>query len=284
MNDLFRQVYMESFEFQIIVDNTAADPLLADHGFALLVRHAGGTLLFDTGQSALVANCRALGVDLGAVDSLVLSHGHYDHTGGVALFLADNNRARVYAHKQILAGHHSFKNGQNRYIGMTEADIAAMDALPPARLKLIEGSHPLGGTMGLISDIPRLHAMENTGGQFYLDAQASLEDVIADEVVLWLRTARGLVIVTGCCHSGLINTVNHVLRETGERKLCAVIGGLHMEKASEGRIVETAARLKAAGIERLVHCHCTGARATGMFRELLGDIVMPGEAGMCFAV
>jgi 7,8-dihydropterin-6-yl-methyl-4-(beta-D-ribofuranosyl)aminobenzene 5'-phosphate synthase len=107
-------------------------------------------------------------------------------------------------------------------------------------------------------------------------------DPLEDDLALWLRTPRGLVVILGCGHAGLINTLTCARRLSGGERLHAVLGGFHLGGASESRLLRTAAALRTLEPDLVVPCHCTGAQAIARFREALGERVVPGAAGMRF--
>ncbi|MDO8834335.1 MAG: MBL fold metallo-hydrolase [Vicinamibacterales bacterium] len=270
-------------QITILVDNAGATGLTAEHGFALWMIADGHRLLFDTGQGpALATNAPALGVDLDTCDTLVLSHGHYDHTGGLPLALSGRRSPVVHAHPAVMSHRYAVRDGTARAIHMPPESVTALRSLKPGFLQWVTESVPLSPDIGLVASIPRETDFEDTGGPFFLDAGGTVPDPIKDDLAIWIRTAEGIVLCVGCCHAGLINTIRHVRRLT-EMPLRAVIGGFHLVNADPRRLDGTVAGLRAAAPELIVPCHCTGDRAVAVLRDALGDIVQPGVAGMRFS-
>ena len=270
----------------VLVDNEAADGLTAEHGLSLWMEIADKHILFDTGQGlALELNARALGIELCKTDILVLSHGHYDHTGAVNHVLSANPGLRVFCNDGVVARRYSIHPGQApRDISMPLSAAEAILGLPPDRVqRLAEPTDILPG-VGVTGPIPRKHHLEDTGGPFFLDTAGTIPDPISDDVAMWIRTDKGLIIVVGCCHSGLINTADHIQRITGETKINGIIGGLHLQSASPGRLDSTCAVLQQWRPRFVIPCHCTGQKAVGLLKERLGKTVMPGRAGMTWSV
>jgi 7,8-dihydropterin-6-yl-methyl-4-(beta-D-ribofuranosyl)aminobenzene 5'-phosphate synthase len=126
--------------------------------------------------------------------------------------------------------------------------------------------------------VPRVTAYEDTGGPFFLDEAGKHADAIADDLSFWIRTRAGLVLCLGCCHAGVVNTLRHAVELSGEPRVLAVIGGMHLLHASQGRLDQTAEALEACGVSYLYPCHCTGEGAVSELRSRLGASVQPGYA------
>jgi 7,8-dihydropterin-6-yl-methyl-4-(beta-D-ribofuranosyl)aminobenzene 5'-phosphate synthase len=271
-------------ELLVVADNHAGDGLLSEHGFSAWIEVGERRVLFDTGQGvALEHNARALDVALWSTDSLVLSHGHYDHTGGVPHVLDDAPAVHVYAHPDATRARWSIHGDAPRAIGMPPGPRAAIDVLPASRRHWITEPMELEPGLGLTTSIPRRAGFEDPGGPFFLDPHGHAPDTIPDDLALWIRTERGLVVVVGCCHAGLVNTVQAVQESSGERRVDAIVGGLHLRDASPGRLDRTVEALWTLDPALIVACHCTGDAAVARLRESLGPRVQVGAAGASFS-
>ena len=267
----------------ILVDNAANDGLVPEHGFSAWIEAGGQRILFDTGQgAALERNAPVLGVSLRAADHLVLSHGHFDHSGGVPHVLSQAPDVQVYLHAAAAVPRHSIRDGIARSIGMPAAARAAIGRLPAARLHLVARPLELPGGVGVAAPIPRATAYEDVGGPFFLDAAGRRSDPVVDDLALWLRTERGLVVLVGCCHAGLVNTLTLARELSGEPRVHAILGGLHLREAGAARLDATVAALQALEVELLVPCHCSGEGAVARLQGTLGRRVRPGAAGQAF--
>lgn len=266
----------------ILVDNRAGEGLLAEHGLSLWIEAGGMRVLFDTGQSALDFNARVLGVDTGSADALVLSHGHYDHTGGIPAVLHEARNLPVYVQPGVTKPRYAIRGETAKAIGMPREASASLDKHPRENLHRIRGTVMLADGIGLTGPIPRVTAFEDTGGPFYLDPEGKLPDPIEDDLALWFRMKDGLVVCAGCSHAGIVNTLEYVRGLADGLPVRAVIGGFHLGEASRERLDRTMDALRMLAPEIIVPCHCTGAEAVEAMKRALGERVTPGAAGMVF--
>ena len=267
----------------ILVDNEARGDLAVEHGFSAWIEAAGSRILFDTGQGpALAENAARLGIDVRGADDLVLSHGHYDHTGGVPWVLERAPDVHAYAHPASVGSRFAVRNGTPKPIGMAAATRAALGSVRPDRMHWTELPLEIAPGVGVTGVIPRLTDYEDTGGPFFLDAAGKHPDPIEDDLALWIRTEEGLVVVVGCSHAGLVNTLKTAVRLSGTSRIRAVIGGFHLLEASFSRTAQTVRALRALSPETIVPCHCTGVRALETLRGAFHERVAPGSAGAIY--
>lgn len=271
-----------SVRIKLLVDNKVSDGLVEEHGFAVWIETGSYRLLFDTGQGkALLPNAEALGCDLRKLDALILSHGHYDHCGAVAQLLEINPDVQVFAHKGALVSRYSVKQGEAaRDVAVQPPQQSALHALPEGRMQWIEGPREILPGVFVSGSIERRHPLEDTGGPFFYDPERNEPDPICDDMSIWFETPKGLVIITGCCHSGLINTANQIRQDSGVMRIRAIIGGLHLMNASFTRLEATCLALNEWKPDVVVPCHCTGDDAIVFLKSELGSMITPGHAGM----
>ncbi|MBN2560103.1 MAG: MBL fold metallo-hydrolase [Phycisphaerae bacterium] len=247
----------------VLVENTARGRgLLAEHGLALWIEADGRKILFDTGQGmALAHNAQLLGVDLNAVDDVILSHGHYDHTGGLDSALEGSRKPNLYVHPAAFdARSVRREDGTGRSVGAPVRDV---HELYRGAANVILTSSPTMVTDGVwvTGEIPRRTDFEDTGGPFYLDEACQEPDPLLDDQAAYLESPRGLVVLLGCCHAGLVNTLDYVAELTGQDLIHAVLGGMHLLRASDDRLSKSGEALERYGVRCIGPAHCTGQRA-----------------------
>ncbi len=278
----------KTVKITVLVDTESFNENLAkEHGFSAWVESEGRHILFDTGQiGGMLENAQKLGIDLAKADTLVLSHGHFDHTGQLPQFLAINDKAEIHCCENSDITRYSCKIGTApRSIGMPEASRAALASISPSRIHTMNTHRYLAPKIGMTGPVPRLSPVEDTGGPFFLDDHRGVDDLIEDDQSMWFETDKGLLILLGCCHAGLVNTVEYIKRISGIDKLYGIIGGMHLVNADEQRLQYTFENMKRWKPEVLVPCHCTGATPVARMIDAIGsDIVTWGSSGYTIEV
>lgn len=265
-----------------IVENTAGTfDTAGEWGLALWIEADEHRILCDTGQGhTLLQNAGLLGIDVATAEALVISHGHFDHTGGIAELMDAGFRGKIYTHPAAMsAKYQREKAPPHRSIGISSASERALRS----RIgDVVESLQPTEIAPGLIvtGSIRRRNEYEDVADPFFLDEDCTRPDMLVDDQALLIETPRGWAVITGCGHSGLINTLNYAKELIGNRHICAVIGGLHLFRASAERIRATTENLRAFGIELIVPCHCTGFEATGVLQNQFGSAVAALRAGL----
>ena len=251
-----------------IVDNRAGEGLVTEHGLSLLIEHAPERILFDTGAgAALVPNARALGIDLGSLTHVVLSHSHYDHTGGLASVAPT---CPICVGGGIEAP--SFSRQPDKPIHALGMPAASLSVLSSGKVTTTAVVARVSNGVRLFGPIPRTDSLEHVRG-FYYDEACTMPSRVPEEQVL--LTDDG-VLVTGCCHSGIINTIECVRSLAPEIRIRAIVGGLHLCWATEDEVVRVAEYLNRLNLERLVLLHCTGESASAY---LLQHVKCPASVG-----
>ena len=260
---------IETLRITALVENTATGVgMLAEHGLAFWIEADDRRILFDTGQGLVLRhNAGKLGADLNSADAVVLSHGHFDHTGGLREVLQLGGRPAVYLHPAALAPKYArSKKPPHREIGIPDLSEATMRDL--AR-EVVFTPNPTEIAPGLLltGEVPRRNDFEDTGGPFYLDAQCTRPDPLIDDQALVARIPQGLVVILGCAHSGVVNTLDHVAELIPGQPILAVLGGMHLVRATQQRLETTAAALERHGVNMLAPGHCTGLAPTCFLRS-----------------
>jgi 7,8-dihydropterin-6-yl-methyl-4-(beta-D-ribofuranosyl)aminobenzene 5'-phosphate synthase len=252
---------------------------LGEHGFAALVEGGGGSLLFDTGQGhTLLHNALRMNRDLRRVDQVALSHGHSDHTGGLLPLLRTCGGSEVLAHPGIFARRYRVKDtGESYPIGIP-CDEAYLRGFG-ARFNLSETFREVLPGMFLTGEVPRTTGFEQgDAGQFCDDAGCAV-DPLPDDQSLVFTTDRGLVILLGCCHAGLVNTIEWARERTGEERVHAVIGGTHLGFSPPNQVEATVAALRKLSVRRICCSHCTGFAVSARLQREFPSEFHPANVG-----
>ncbi len=265
----------------ILSDDRSARGLEARHGLSILVEADGRLMLLDAGQGGeAVANAKALGIDLARLEAVALSHGHYDHCGGLLRILEAAPQATVYCHRRALDERYSQKDGLARPVGMPSQVREHLLGLGRRKFKRVCRSCQVLPGVWTTGAVARRRSFEQSEGGFTLDREGKTPDPIVDDLGLWIETPRGLVVVTGCAHAGIVNTVRQAKKFSVRRRLQAVIGGFHLGAAGPERLERTARELEALKPGLVVACHCTGQAAEDRLEEALGKAFRRGYAGL----
>jgi len=260
-------------ELTVLLENTGPETLHCAHGLSLYLETGGKKILFDFGPSGelLLENARKLGVDLAAVDLAVLSHGHYDHAGGLEAFLGVNDRAPVYVHRLAFQPHLARREEGYRDIG---ADAALPERFP-GRFVLTDGVWPVDENLTLFSDISGFALLSGSNAALLeKDGDAVIPDRFLHEQNLLIREGEALALVAGCAHRGIVNILARAEALAG-RAPDLVFAGFHL--TNPGRHTDEPEALVRAVGEALAerpcrYCtgHCTGQGPYGILEELLG--------------
>jgi 7,8-dihydropterin-6-yl-methyl-4-(beta-D-ribofuranosyl)aminobenzene 5'-phosphate synthase len=275
---------MISVRITILVDNyVQRRGLLAEHGWSCWVETPTCRLLFDTGQGqALLHNARELDIPLETADAVVLSHGHYDHTGALAAVLDLAPSARVFMHPASLEGKYKrAPDGSIRAIGLSVRP-EELRARLASRLVATRTPTQIGPGLWVTGEVPRVTDFEPGDDSFRLDAAGEQPDPLSDDQALIVRAAAGMVVLLGCAHAGVINTLRYAQTLHPGLPLVAVLGGMHVHSVPTQRVTRTLGELAALGVSRVIPAHCTGLPVLAALASGLPRRCTPSEVGAVF--
>lgn len=273
----------------IICENTVSiKGGLGEHGFAAYVETERGNYLFDTGRGeALIPNLWKFDKDPLSIQKIILSHGHYDHTGGLPSILELLDGVDILAHPDVFSirYHISQKDGKEvrRFVGL-KFQRAYLESLG-GRFILEKNFREVTREMFLTGEVPRRTSFEKGDLKLFAESEGKLiSDPFGDDQSLVIDSQKGLVLLLGCAHAGMINTLEHVVEKTGQDKVHAIIGGTHLDFATPLQVEETISALKKFKVERIGVSHCTGLKAASRLYAEFGERFFFGQVGEALEV
>mgnify|MGYP000097137818 CR=1 FL=1 len=258
--------------------------LKAKHGLCIYaeatVKKKRFIFLVDTGPSSdvLRRNVESLKIDLSKINGVILTHGHYDHTGGLLEVLNHiDKRVPIVAHPSIFEPKFSFKPVLT-YIGVPFTMMEVKNC--GATLLLSRNPVQLMEDISTTGEIERVTSYEKVEGLWTVSRERFIPDILVDDQSLIFKIeGKGLVIISGCAHSGIVNTVIHSRKLMRTEKIHAVIGGFHLKDTNKERMQRTINDLIAFNPELICPCHCTGEKAVKMFKDTFKDNCLAVKTG-----
>ncbi|HIS27301.1 MAG TPA: MBL fold metallo-hydrolase [Candidatus Pullilachnospira intestinigallinarum] len=273
-----------SVEITVLAENTAGEGLAAEHGLSFWIRYEGHSFLLDAGSTAVFAeNADRLGIHVEEAEFAVLSHGHYDHGGGLAEWFRRNPAGKVYAREEAFGEYYSLTSGSPRFIGLPDPVQAFRErfCFLSGEMQILPGVWVLGHEGPSDGERAVKEKMyEKTGGTLQ-------PDTFAHEQSLVLQTAKGLVILSSCSHGGIDRTIREAARRFPGTPVRAVLGGFHLKGGPGGvgmpfspqEIRQLGETLRDMEIPEIYTGHCTGEEAFGILKEVLGGRLHRLRAG-----
>lgn len=261
-------------KMHILTDSrTKKRGFLAEHGLSIFIEHENANVLFDTGQSDVYChNAVRMGVDLSKTDCIVLSHGHYDHCGGLIHFPKSDRFPKIYVHEAAFAKRYALNpDGQTyREIGipwsLDDNAVLKSNVVFTQKNKLIAPHIMLCGEISSTVDF------EEVPKGFYVgNEEHKITDMMKDEQMLILFTDKSLCIFLGCSHPGVVNCLNYALKLFPGRKINTLVAGMHLDSVTPLCLKMTIQAMLDLDIQKVIPLHCTGIFAICEMKRLLGD-------------
>lgn len=266
----------------VLSENTSLSPeIRSEHGLSLHISTGKCNMLFDAGAGPLfLDNAKKLGVDIPSVDIAVISHGHYDHGGGLSHFLRVNSKAKVYINRHAFERHYSLKEGKEKFIGIDRTSF------PPERFIYVDQDMAINGDLEIFSGVMQEIFSPSCNSALYMreDGKEKLnKDDFRHEQNLIIRDGLNTLLLTGCAHNGIVNILEHYVKKYGSLPT-HVIGGFHLYSHSEGKdedpltVFEIGRYLLDSAAEYYTG-HCTGEASFSILKRTMGEMLHKISAG-----
>ncbi|MFQ3621766.1 MAG: MBL fold metallo-hydrolase [Spirochaetales bacterium] len=266
-----------------LIENTqgAHKGLKTEHGLSFFIEYKNRYLLFDTGASgAFLQNAAKLQLPLEKVEYVFLSHGHYDHSGGIRNFVEAGYKVPLCLGKGFFTPKYAFEKGVYEYVG-NDFDPSYLEKHKIPYREMLSPIEEILPDVYVITQFVRKHKDEKQNPRFTLYRQGKFEqDLFEDEILLVLDTPKGLIVLLGCSHPGFKNMVDTV-RQRLQKPVYALLGGTHLVEASSQALDLSFSYLQKGEIQQVGCCHCTGEKALNLFSNKLANF-FPNKTGSMF--
>ncbi len=275
-----------SIKFTFLIENKTDHPgVVAEHGLSVYIEACGKKILFDAGATdLLMQNAEFMKIDLSEVDFSVISHGHYDHTGGYPAFCKVNDKASIYLHKEAFRRSFGYEpdgtlEKVTTGIRWTDEEVDAMKE----RLKFTDGPVYVDENICITGTVPFADGFTSTENFYFRDETGELiVDDMAHEQCLVIRQPEGLYIFSGCSHRGAIAALRAGKNMFPGERVAAFVAGMHLFNSSDAERAQVVEEIAAENLDLVMPVHCTGIKAICDLKTKLGDKCVAATAGDSF--
>lgn len=274
-------------KMHILTDNrTKKRSFLAEHGLSLFIEHGNSNILFDTGQSDVYRrNAALMGVDLNNTDYIVLSHGHYDHCGGLVCFPGSANFPKIYVQELAFTKKYFLNPDGKTYREICipwsyneNENIKSSLIFTRKNIQIAPGIH-------LCGEIPSIIALEGSPSGFYYGNESDKSvDMMKDEQMLVFDGEKGLSIFLGCSHPGIVNCLNYAIKLFPDKKIHTLVAGMHLDGVNPLRLQMIIQHMIDLDIQKIIPLHCTGIIEICEMKRFLGNRCLTLCAGDSLAL
>jgi 7,8-dihydropterin-6-yl-methyl-4-(beta-D-ribofuranosyl)aminobenzene 5'-phosphate synthase len=255
-----------------LIENTVSKrDLIAEHGLSFFIEHEDANILFDTGQSKnFDLNAKQLGIDITTIDYLIISHGHYDHIGGLSHFIENNEKAEIIIKKETLWPKFKFDQsiGMSKLINIKNPRFQFVDQIT----EIVKG-------IFIVPETKQFFSIDRHINDFYTQSNEKIiKDEFSDELFLVFKNNDGISIFSSCSHNGITNMAETVKKHFG-LPLVKIIGGFHIKNATDLVVDHISEYFNKNEIEKVYACHCTGLEKFNRLKLNCGEMVSYNETG-----